>query len=221
MGSSAYDAFGTVPKKYNIPWGAVREAWLKYKDIIHVVTKITLSGVTYNIGKQAKEGLVVIGDKYSTVTFFLPDDRQPMTAEDGAAMTLHDWLEKVGKTDYSAVTAWDYFALFVGDTIRDMAESSETEIPTEVSYIFRQVASNVPYGETGISLSGIYDFGTVTTAREFFLGILSGLDESSAAAAQESALSKWMADDGAISAEFRIIADEENQAYFHLMVGRR
>lgn len=217
MGSRAYDANGMVPTIYSIPWGAARKVWLKYKDIIHVVTKITISGATYNIGKQAKEGLVVIGHKYSEVTFFLPDDRQAMTEEDGASMSLYDWFEKVGKTDYSNITAWDYFALFVGDTLRNMAESSGTEIPTELGYTFRQQASNVNFGETGIVLSGIWDFRNVKKAKEFFLGICSGLDDSSAFAAQESALSNWMTEDGAISAEFRI----EDAVTFRLLVGRK
>jgi hypothetical protein len=217
MGSTAYDANGDVPLKYSIPWGAVRKAWLKYKDIIHVVTKITLSGVTYNIGKQAKEGLVVIGNKYNTVTFFLPDDRQPMTAEDGAAMSIYDWLEKVGKTDYSVITAWDHFAIFVGDTLRNMAESSETEIPTEIGYTFQRKKDNV----VDTPLSGVWDFRTVTTAQEFFLGILSGLDSNSVAMAKESTLAEWLVEDGTVSAEFSVMASENSGVFFHLLIGRK
>lgn len=215
MGSTAWNADGDVPVKYNIPWGAIRKAVLHYKDEIRKVVKITLGGIVFDIGKQATEGLVVVGNGYSSVTFFLPDDKEAMTESDGASMSIYDYLEMLGTTDYSVVTAWDYFARFVGDTVRSLIENSDAEIPA-VQYSFMSSVSD----QTGtVSLPGSADFSQVTTAQQFFDTIRTGLQNPTNA--QASPLSYWMEEDGAVAALFSITASADNQMQFLLYIGRK
>ena len=215
MGSTAWNADGDVPVKYNIPWGAIRKAALHYKDEIRKVVKITLGGIVFDIGKQATEGLVVVGNGYSSVTFFLPDDREAMTEENGASMSIYDYLEMLGTTDYSVIPAWDYFAKFVGDTVRSLIENSDAEIPV-VQYSFMSYVSD----QTGaVSLPGSADFSQVTTAQQFFDTIRIGLQNPTNA--QASSLSYWMEKDGAVAALFSITASADNTMQFLLYIGRK
>lgn len=210
MGSTAYDADGNVPVKYNIPWGAVRKGVLHYLGNALTVAKITLGGIVFDIGKQATEGLVVIGNGYSSVTFFLPDDRAVMTEEDGAAMSIYDYLEMLGTTDYSEIPAWDYFAQFVSTTVKNLISNSETEI-TAFTYRF----------QNALDLSGTADFSTVETAQDFFHTIWANLDSTSQANAKASPLSGWMKEDGAVFGNFQVVLDSSSTPTFPMTIGRR
>lgn len=217
MGSTAWNADGNVPVNYSIPWGAIRKGALHYMGEILKVAKITLGGIVFDIGKQATEGLVVVGDGYSSVTFFLPDDKAAMTEADGAAMSISDYLEMIGTTDYSVIPAWDYFAVFVGDTVRNMAENSETEIGPMAYSLYKNVSAGGQY----IELFGTADFTGVNTAKDFFHVLAVNLDADSQNTGKSSPLSSWMEPDGAVAILFRITLSDGDPAAFPMYIGRK
>lgn len=216
-GSTAWNADGEVPLQYSIPWGAVRKGALHYLGNVLKVAKITLGGIVFDIGKQSTEGLVVVGNGYSSVTFFLPDDKAPMTEADGAAMSIYDYLEMLGTTDYSVITAWDYFAAFVGETVRNLASNSETEIGPLSYSLYKNVSTGGDYAE----LFGTADFTTVNTAKDFFNVLTVNLDEESKTAGANSPLSVWMEADGAVAICLQITLSEDNQAAYPMYIGRK
>jgi len=216
MGSTAYNADGNVPVKYNVPWGAVRKAALQYLGNTLKVVKLTLGGIVFDIGKQATEGLVVLGNGYSTVTFFLPDDREVMTETDGASMSICDYLTMLGATDYSVIAAWDYFADFVGSQVRNLASNSETEIGPLSYSLYKNIG-----GSQATELFGTADFSAVTTARDFFRVLAENLDAASTATGNGSPLSEWMETDGAVAILLRITLDGSNSLSFPMYIGRR
>lgn len=213
--SKSWNADGTIPVKYGIPWGAVRKAALHYLDVAKVITKLTLGGITYNIGKQATEGLVVVGQNYSSVAFFLPDDKEAMTETDGSTMSIYDYLAKLGTTDYSVVAAWDYFAKFVGETAASLLSNSNLDVSL-LSYSFEQTSDS-----TNISLNGDADFTIVKSAQDFFYAIYNNLDAESQYNAQNSMLSEWMDIDGTVKCTFYIKLGESNAMSFPLYIGRK
>lgn len=217
MGSTAWNADGDIPVKYNIPFGAVRKAALHCLGSVRKVMKITLGGIVFDIGKQATEGLVVVGNGYSSVTFFLPDGKAAMTEKDGGSKSVYDYLEMLSTTDYSVVTAWDYFARFVGDTVRSVAENSDTEIGPLSYSLYRNASTNETYRE----LFGTADFSSVTTAREFFGVLLGGLDAASLAGAKSSPLYEWMEGDGAVAILLKLTLTEDNKPTFPMYIGRK
>lgn len=215
MGSTAWNADGNLPVSYSIPWGAIRKGALHYMGEVLKVAKITLGGIVFDIGKQATEGLVVVGNGYSSVTFFLPDDKAAMTEADGAAMSIYDYLEMLGTTDYSVIAAWDYFAAFVGDTVRNLAENSETEIGPLSYSLYKNT------GDTYKELFGTADFSTVFTAKDFFHVLFANLDADSQTQGKNSHLSDWMEADGAVAISFHITLGEGNKIAYPMYIGRK
>ena len=215
MGSTAWNADGNVPVSYSIPWGAIRKGALHYMGEVLKVAKITLGGIVFDIGKQATEGLVVVGNRYSSVTFFLPDDKAAMTEADGAAMSIYGYLEMLGTTDYSVIAAWDYFAAFVGDTVRNLAENSETEIGPLSYSLYKNT------GDTYKELFGTADFSTVFTAKDFFRVLFANLDADSQTQGKNSHLSDWMEADGAVAISFHITLGEGNEVTYPMYIGRK
>lgn len=205
MGSKAWDASGDVSIEYSIPWGAVRKGFLNYKNAIREIAKLTLNGLTYDFKKQAKEGLVVIQNGYTGLVFFLPDNREPMTAEQGESMTIQSYLTMLGTTDYAEIAAWDYFAKHVSGLLAN-TENPNIEIPYSILSVT---------GDTSVSESGTASFGSVTTAKDFFAVIANTVSSSA-----NFNLSHWMEPDNAVSFCFSMTAGDQAMA-FNLTVGRK
>lgn len=196
---TAWDKNGDVEKVFGIPWGAMRHAMLRYKNAFTTLAKLTLNGITYDFEKQAKEGMVVCGYGYSQVAFFLPDDKEPMTAEDGANMTINSYMEMLGTTDYAVITAWDYFAKYISGL---MSEMDDPTIP-------------FTYSLSGPStVSGTASFGSVTTAKEFFAVLANSMSQDS------NPLSAWMDDECAVCPQFNLSLDGQNLA-ITMLIGRK
>lgn len=213
MGSTAWNTDGDVTVKNEVPWGAVRKALLHYKGATRALAKIIVAGVAYNIGQQATEGLVVVGNGYSCVTFFLPDSREPMRARDGATMSILDYLTMLGQSEYAEIRAWDYFAQFVNETLSDFAQ--------ETSLLSEAAGTTVPYSispavGSEVAFSGTGAFTEVTTAKEFFAAIATTVD----AAAKNSPLGVWMLEDRAVSIVMTI-QNGETPLTFPMIVGRK
>lgn len=215
MGSTAWNADGDVPVKYSIPWGAVRHAAMRYKSAALAITKLTLGGITYNIGKQATEGLVVVGPGYSSVTFFLPDNREPVEPdnEDGSKISVADWLEMLSTTDYSEIPAWDYFAKFVTETVKSLASGSDADI-TDLEFSLR---TNPENSET--VLYGHGDFSAVSTMRELFTVLYESLDDPGEA--RDVNIEDWMYNEAAAILFTVNPMDEENKIELTLLIGRK
>lgn len=199
--ATAWNADGDVARKYYVPWGAMRKAFLTYNSVVQPILSIALNGVRYDFQKQAKEGLVVCGAEYSSVTFFLPDNREPMTAEQGESMTINSYFEMLGTTDYAVITAWDYFAKFVSALMQHLDDPNMA-----LSYSIKS--------EQGITASGTASFGSVTTAKDFFATLYNTMSSCS------YPLSDWMAEDGSVELSFSLNIGDET-ASFGLIIGRK
>lgn len=197
--STAWDKNGDVEKVFGTPWGGMRHAILRYKNAFTTLAKLTLNGITYDFEKQAKEGMVVCGYGYSTVAFFLPDDKEPMTVEDGENMTINSYMEMLGTTDYAVITAWDYFAKYISGLMSGMDDPT---IP-------------FTYSLSGPStVSGTASFGTVTTAKEFFAVLANSMSQDS------NPLSAWMDEEFAVCPQFSLSLDGQNLS-IAMLIGRK
>lgn len=182
----AWNADGALDVTQGIPLGAVRKAILNYKNIARTISKLIMNGVVFDITKQKREGLVVMGPTYNPITFFLPDYREPMSAADGEALSYYGYLELLATTDYCEIPAWDHFAAFVGELIGQSPSVTE-DVDAE------ELISNISYTINGV-FDGTASFVGVTTARDFFNVIFNSIDE----AAKSYPLSYYMEEDGAV-----------------------
>lgn len=213
--STAWNIDGDVERKFNIPFGAMRKAYFGYKAAIHLLSKLTLNGVTYDFDKQAKEGLVVCGYQYDPLTFFLPDNREPMTAEQGASMTINSYLDMIATTDYAEIIAWDYFVKWLADRM-GILESPDIDIDTTapVQYSLQTISS------PQCSVTGscpLNEFMGIQTFKEFFAILHDNMSAS------DDPLSNWMTEDGAVAFNFSITAAvlEGQSLSYVLIVGRK
>lgn len=205
--SSAWNNDGTVPVTNNIPLGAVRNAVFKYGDIVRNLVKFTLNGITYDIQKQSMEGLVVVGSSYSSVTFFLPDSREPLTEEDFSNMTLMDYLKDMAETDYCEIKAWDYFAQYVATMASSILGENAATTPFPYSITLDNLES---YG-------GEAYFATLSSMRDFFNAIYTTVD----AAAESCPLANGNVGDGSVSMVLTLMPDSENPVSMPLYIGRK
>ena len=213
--STAWNANGDVERKFGLPLGAMRKAFLGYKSILYTLGKLTLNGITYDFGKQAKEGLVVCGYQYNPITFFLPDNREPITAEQGTSMTINSYFEMLVTTDYAEIVAWDYFAKHVSEAM-GILNSPENETGTNIdvnSPLKYSISSNAGI-QTVCGEAALSEFMTVKTFKDFFKVLNDHMEESS------GLLSDWMLEDGAISFSLSLSFLDESLAY-NIIVGRK
>lgn len=213
MASKAWNTDGDVlTTDSGIPLGAVRKAFFHHKDTIKAVTKLIINSTVYDIDKQSKEGMVVVGYNYKDVTFFLPEDRAEMTASDGKTMSIYDYLAKLATTTYSEIAAWDHFANTIGEMVRSLLEQNDIPTGTTFPYTFAQNKTD------GLSYSGSAVFDTVTTAKEFFNSLYTSIDASAA----DSKLSEWFAEeDNAVSMLLTIQLSSDNKFAMPMYVGRK
>lgn len=206
MSSAVYKAWskdGVRDMTYGIPWGAVRKLGLHYQDVLLAVTKLTLNGVVYNIQKQSKEGLVIVGNAYESVSFVLPDYRDQISEDEITTLSIYDYLFKLGDTEYSVIPAWDYFASFVAEVLSGMVEQADSDSDPESEAILGVTA--MPYmlqagtdGQSQTRLSGIADFTTINTAKDFFHTLRENLDSDSVALGQTIPVSSAVCEDGSV-----------------------
>lgn len=212
--STAYDSNGDVPVLHRIPWGAIRKASL-VANTIRTLAKITLNGITYDIGKQATEGLVVMGEGYSSVTFFLPDDRESV-ADTAEVLNIAQYLGLVlGDGTYAEIPAWDYFAAFVGNTLSDLAGNSDLDL-TAIPYGLTMNTDNAER----VFLAGTGDFSGISTAKDFFYRLYAYLDEDSLTVAKNSPLTDWIEEDGAVALIFGINPEGDGMSW-PMWIGRK
>lgn len=201
--SSAWNADGDVTKIYRTPWGAMRKGFITYKNVISTLTKLTLNGISYDFQKQAKEGLVVCGKGYESVTFFLPEDKKTMTSEDGNNMTINSYFEMLATTDYAVITAWDYFAQYLSNLVATTSYAN-TEFPYTITSM----------KDANLVLSGAAVLGNITSAKEFFGRLYNTSSQNGAP------LSSWMEDDGTVSCVL-VLGEGDSNLSFDLYVGRK
>lgn len=213
--STAWNINGDVERKFNIPFAAMRKAYFGYKATLHLLSKLTLNGITYDFDKQAKEGLVVCGYSYDPITFFLPDNREPMTAEQGVSMTINSYFEMIATTDYAEIIAWDYFVKWLADKM-GMLESPDLTIDTTAPVHYTIQSTLSPQ----CSVTGscpLNEFMGIQTFKEFFAILRTNMNIS------DDPLSNWMTEDGAVAFNFSISADilDGESLSYDLIVGRK
>jgi hypothetical protein len=183
--------------------GAVRKGFFTYKNMVTTIAKLTLNGVFYDFDKQAKEGLVVCGAGYQSATFFLPEDKFPMTSEDGENMTINSYFEMLATTDYAVIIAWDYFAQYLSSLV------SSTDLASiEIPYTMYSMKDG------NILVSGASIFSGITTAKDFFAILYNTMSQDN------NPLSYWMEEDGTVSFVFRLQLGDEALA-FNLYLGKK
>lgn len=200
----AWTEEGDVSFKYGIPWGAVRKAGLHYGGVLKAIIKLTLGGITYNIGKQSKEGLVVVANNYKGVSFFLPDNKPMALDLSDDPSNIYDYLVMVAETEYGTVAAWDHFAQFIGDTIGALIGDVEPEVQAQLNslpYTLNYVNST----DETTALNGSGNFAGVSSFSDFIRVLYSGLDEASVNSAKATPLSTYTMPDGSVGVTFSII----------------
>ena len=210
MGSTGWNPNGDTIADNNILWGAVRKGILNYGGTLRSLTKLTLNGMTYDFQKQAKEGQVVIGGAYKCVTFFLPEYREQvqLLARSTPSIRQYFWHLSDGiasdGTQYSDIPAWDSFADWFAGALRE--NGLET---TMVTFKLTNQDGTASY-------SGQSTFGHVVTAADFWRTLYDNMDP----AADESLVTDWQMEDGAVYAEFYVDIGYYNKT-LPLIIGRK
>ena len=203
MGTRAWNVDGDVSRYNTIPFAAARKAFLYYQGAIVSLAKIVLNGITFDIKKQAAEGLVTISEGYSDMTFFLPGNREPMTTEQGESMNIKSYFEMLGTTDYADVTAWNYFVNYISTFASGMDD------PT-IMFHYRIIL----YSDSTIYEEGDMPFNELTTFKDMAKRISETMSYNN-----DIPLSRWMEEDGTIMFQLAITLDQELSFLMH--VGRK
>lgn len=203
--SMAWNQDRLVEKVADTPFSAMRKCFLTYKNHLTTIAKLTLNGVNYDFEKQATKGVVVCGYHYDSLTFFLPDNRDPMTFEEAETMTLNSYFEMLGSSDYAAIPAWDQFVEHLHNAIvkRGYANSVAT---------YTMTTNNTNYSA---SESGSLSFGDTTTARKMFEIFADTLSSET-----NAPLTQWMADDGAIIIKW-VLSMSGYSVTINMTIGRK
>jgi hypothetical protein len=132
---------------------------------------------------------VVCGYDYQNITFFSPnnDKRRSTATVFSEAATINDYLHYLATSDYANVKAWDNFIIALVKVINSYSGFIN---PAAISY------SVTCLGDNSISLSGVVDFTSVASARDFFNALYLSLPQD------DHPLTQWMEEDGAISLKF-------------------
>lgn len=206
MGTRAWNDDGEVGQYRWMLFGAARKALLHYGGIVTSLAKITLNGMTYDIKRQAKEGLVVITEGYTKSVFFLPENREPMTAEQGQSLNIKTYFQMLSETDYAEIPAWDYFVAQISNLVGTLDNPEQ-----EFSYVLK----NDLTGTVDIVAQGAVGLYGVTTFKQLMQNIYESMTVDI-----EAPLTEWMVEDGTVC--FRLEIDlPEYSLPFWMGVGRK
>lgn len=212
--SMAWTEDGLVTKVADTPFKAMRKCFLTYKNNVTAITKLTINKMDYDFARQASEGVVVCGYHYDSLTWFLPDNREPMPTEKARTMsnenpetmTLKSYFEMLATSDYANIPSWNRFAIHFADVLVRKGVANTT-------MSFTMTTNNSNYTDTE---SGKITFnGNMTTANELFESIANALSDGS-----NVPLAHWMAEDGAIVFKL-IITAYSYSVTVNMTIGRK